>query len=762
MVTGRRLAALALGLLAATARAERSPGPLSAAHQALEGDQCKSCHTDGRALANDKCLACHEPVRRRVAEGKGLHASEKVAGRDCYLCHTEHKGRGKDILGFGALGGRDRFDHLLAGWPLAGAHAKVACEQCHTKKGTFLGAPASCDGCHKSPHGDLHPSLRRCERCHSLKSWSPLADLQFDHNNPADARYPIEAKHAAVDCASCHPKALYRLGASPPDCLACHKSPHPEGSLFAKQRCALCHSARTDWKTTSFDHARQARFPLDGGHAKVACAGCHAPGRPKTPRACVGCHADPHGGRFDAVKGVKDCSGCHSAKAWPDAHRFDHLRQAGYALTGKHAEAACRRCHRGASPTEFERLTGIVTDAGVACMSCHVHENVHKKQFQNGECLRCHVAAGKNQFKPEAIDRFHGPAARFPLTEGHEGVACDGCHKNDVYQGTPVECGPKCHQDKLHKGTLGDKCTRCHEGGHWPASRFDHDDTAYPLVGHHADVACELCHPARAYRPTSQKCVACHAGDDAHQGTLGPACERCHTPSGRSLFDHNDPAAPNRFRLDGKHQQVQCRKCHPTTVFPKVPTTCEGCHREPPGHLGAAAPTGRGGIRCTGCHNAAGWRVLHDGHQTGAFRFGGAHDRQPCAACHPSGRSLRGTAELCVSCHRRDDIHHNALGPRCGECHFQQTWSGPQVRFFHERTGCDLRGVHRVLPCLGCHVGGNFAALQPSCVSCHRGDALQVKSPDHKALLGQPCSGCHNVNFWGPKAVAAGGESVCQ
>lgn len=83
------------------------------------------------------------------------------------------------------------------------------------------------------------------------------------------------------------------------------------------------------------------------------------------------------------------------------------------------------------------------------------------------------------------------------------------------------------------------------------------------------------------------------------------------------------------------------------------------------------------------------------------------------------------------------------------------------VRFFHERTGCDLRGIHRILPCNDCHVGGNFAALAPTCASCHLGDAMRATT-DHRSLLSQPCTQCHNVNFFGPRAVGGGRESVCQ
>ena len=752
------LAALFLAIPNA-ARADRSPGPLSSAHKAQDGaDRCNLCHTDGKNLANDKCLGCHDHqgLARRIAERRGFHASEKAAGKPCYLCHTEHKGESKDISGFGAIGGRERFDHAWTGWPLAGAHQSVKCEKCHESR-SFSAARPACDSCHRSPHGDLRPPLRRCERCHSDRNWEPLARLDFDHDK--DARFPLQSKHAGVPCAKCHTKAVYRASAALPDCTPCHTSPHTD-PMFSRRRCDTCHGADDAWSRSRFDHAKQARFPLEGQHARAACAACHKPqGKAKLARACESCHPDPHAGRFPRKLA---CDGCHTAKAWASEFKFDHKRQAGFPLAGKHGQVACRACHRGASPAEFERFEGIVLGPGrVACMSCHRHEDVHKKQFKDEECLRCHVGAGKKQFKAEAVEGFHGPGSRFPLVEAHESVACEQCHKSGAYQGTPTQCGPACHKDP-HKAALGPDCARCHDGAHWQATRFDHDDTDYPLVGHHADVPCELCHKAGAFKPTPRACGECHARDDAHQGTVGKDCGRCHTPSGRSTFNHNDPAYPDRFRVEGKHQEVACRRCHPTTVFGSTKPACESCHAEPAQHKGEL------GTRCGDCHDVSGWRDLRRGlaaHDTGTFHFGGAHDRLRCARCHTAGRPLRGTAELCIACHRGDDIHHNALGPRCGDCHAQESWSGSQVRFFHERVGCDLRGLHRALPCADCHAGGNFNALAPTCLACHRGDSIRAArdnpkaGPAHAAFT--QCATCHNANYFVP-ARPGGGESVCQ
>jgi hypothetical protein len=754
----RRLAFALAVTLSSAAHADffsQSPGPLADAHKAFEGaDQCTKCHTDGRNLSNDKCLACHAPIKKRISEGKGFHASARVAGKPCYLCHTDHKGRGKDIFGFASLGGIAAFEHDATGFSLRQKHFGVPCAKCHSQPGrtSYLKAPTNCEGCHKSPHGELRPSLKRCERCHDAASWkSPSRGIDFDHDKSADARFAIDGKHQGVPCLKCHPSWSFRSAGSfgVPDCAPCHDNPHGE-SLFGRKRCALCHSAKSAWATVRFDHARQTHFPLDGAHAGKPCATCHAPNERKKPeRTCETCHADAHKGRFARAG---DCGSCHSSSLWKADFRFDHAARTKFPLTGTHADVDCRACHRGRGPADWEKFDAKT----VGCMGCHQHANVHKKQFRDDECLRCHAGAGQKKFKKEAVAQFHGPASRFPLSEGHKNVACEKCHKNDVYEGSPTVCGPACHADALHKGALGNECGKCHEGGHWAATRFDHDQTDYPLVGHHQDAPCEGCHEARRFKPTPRKCAACHQSDDRHQGTLGQRCENCHSPTGKSLFDHNDPKFPNRFRIVGKHQGLRCQACHPTTVFPKVPTNCEGCHKEPDVHRGQL------GTRCGDCHDAGDWKSIHTGHDAGSWKFGGAHDRVPCAKCHEGGRVRRGTGEFCVACHQNDDIHHNSLGPRCGECHTQQSFAG--ARFFHNRVGCDLRGVHRTLPCNSCHLGGHFQAVSPYCVSCHRTDAAKGAS-----VAGAPmghagfmqCSICHNVNFFNPSRPS-GSESVCR
>ncbi len=70
-----------------------SPGPLSQPHSQLEGiSKCTSCHDLGDKVSNTKCLDCHKPLKARVVQNKGFHASREVKGKDCITCHSEHHG----------------------------------------------------------------------------------------------------------------------------------------------------------------------------------------------------------------------------------------------------------------------------------------------------------------------------------------------------------------------------------------------------------------------------------------------------------------------------------------------------------------------------------------------------------------------------------------------------------------------------------------------------------------------------------------------
>lgn len=784
-----------------------SPGPLTTEHKALDDQaRCNDCHVNGsKALSNDKCLGCHdhENLKKRIEAGQGYHASGGVRGRKCETCHVEHKNRNFDIMGWRTIkGGEKGFNHDLTGWPLRDKHGVLECADCHKNKNTggrrtYLGESRECGTCHADddPHKFDRKGMMRCERCHTEVAWKPRRErMDFDHNNKADAEFPQEGAHADVACGKCHPKSQFNLQRKRPgNCgnSGCHVSSH-EGHLFDKKACDWCHSPTfRSLKRFDFNHQARTRFSLAGAHGKLTCYKCHtkALGERKPDRGCAGanCHADdnPHRDRFAAFgRPLPACQDCHPESSWKP-NRFNHGARTKFPLQGKHGLIACRSCHRGKEPYEWERFVDK-TNHGQACMSCHEHVNVHNNEFTDkpkskpiykksatGQrelvqtCLECHFNSGSTRMTKEGSDRVHGPKGRWPLTLEHAGVACEKCHKDSEFKDTPKQCGVRCHEDSLHKGSLGDQCDKCHEPGRWEATRFDHnsDDTSWPLNGLHRKVPkCDDCHPGRIYDNTPRDCasVGCHAKDDAHRGKLGDKCGQCHLETGLNVFNHN---LQSDYKLEGAHLKTRCAECHPSITFKPRPKDCYGggaCHPEPDVHKGQY------GTMCETCHSVTSFKNLQPQHDVGDFSLKGQHDNLSCKRCHIDNRPMAGTGNFCINCHRQDDIHSNSLSPRCGECHTQ--WSFAPAKFDHTTVGCNLTGLHRTLPCYDCHKTGNFGGLSPQCYGCHAADMQAATGASAAAATshqqGQSsCGTCHNPNTWKP-AVGVGNlygrESVCR
>jgi hypothetical protein len=380
-----------------------SPGPLATSHATAV---CDDCHVENTpAIAADKCLGCHDHVVlwMNIHAGRGFHASRAVVGKPCEACHREHRGVRADVSGWDRIGGMVRFDHRLADWPLDGAHARVACSACHAKR--FAGTDPLCGACHADqPHAKLRRALQACDRCHSTQAWRPpLARLRFDHDARADAAMPLIGQHAGVACIECHPDGRFALALSDPSaCDNCHASPHAN-EIASALACKTCHSPKfASLHDAAFDHDANTRFVLGVAHRGLACARCHTPALGTAPPSpgCESCHTSgPHGKRFDALGTPPPCGRCHSSMSAspaqpndpPPVWRADHFDHASFRLRGKHAAIACRACHRGKSPADFERF------ASGECMACHAHAKVHTDaQHPNGrwtsaQCTSCHL-----------------------------------------------------------------------------------------------------------------------------------------------------------------------------------------------------------------------------------------------------------------------------------------------------------------------------------------------------------------------------------
>ena len=481
-------------------------------------------------------------------------------------------------------------EKLLMPGEVSKAHARLedTCANCHDRSDRSR-QTALCLDCHKDVAGDVarhsgfHGRLpniatAECKACHSEHLGRDadivkLVPAAFDHRN---TDFRLDGAHAAVPCEGCHaPGKKFRDARAV--CGDCHKAVDVHlGGLGAN--CGSCH-VTLSWRDPRFDHAK-TRFPLRGAHLTTACAACHVSGRYKqTPQRCAACHApdDVHQG----ARG-EDCAQCHVESEWGTA-KFDHARETGFALLGRHASLDCAACHR----------TGNLKDElPKNCAGCHRAADAHANRFGD-DCASCH---GNDEWR---VSYDHAARTKFALTGKHAALDCHTCHTaRTATQKLPTDCA-SCHRgDDVHGGAQRMACDSCHGTEGWRSDlRFDHDLSSFPLLGMHAIVACGQCHASRRYTETPQECVACHRSNDVHKGALGEKCASCHSPNGWRVwdFDHNQQT---RFALTGAHAQLTCGECHRKPAGQvRLPTDCASCHRDNDIHLGQF------GTQCQRCHS---------------------------------------------------------------------------------------------------------------------------------------------------------------
>ncbi len=428
---------------------------------------------------------------------------------------------------------------VLAPGELIADHAKLEseCASCHVRFNP-KGQDALCMDCHKDVgqdvrkrmgfHGKARDPEASCRGCHTDHKGRKARIVQFDPKSfdHKQTDYLLKGKHKDAACDKCHaPAKKYRQAAS--DCLSCHKKDdaHKGGILDkagAVAKCSDCHS-ESGWRDPPrFDHDKTS-FPLLGKHLKAECKACHKSQLFKeAPKDCFSCHQkdDKHQGTLG-----KACADCHSERDWKTTSgRFDHSATR-FPLRNAHAasKVKCSDCHT-------QGLSGFRQTA-MTCYACHQKDDKHEGS-QGRQCESCHNDAS---WKVTLFD--HGKT-RFPLTGRHNGVICQDCHASKRFKDTPRDC-IACHlKDDKHKASLGTQCETCHNTRHWKSWDFNHDKrTKYPLTGAHTKVRCAVCHTQAAPKgkpiaELSQRCVDCHAKDDAHDGQFGRRCEQCHRTSG--------------------------------------------------------------------------------------------------------------------------------------------------------------------------------------------------------------------------------------
>jgi putative hemolysin len=612
-----------------------SPGALNAqpgntlggvsSHADIAGN-CKACHAAPWEAdrMDDRCSTCHVDVAVEMKNPESVHGRMMQIDpqAQCRTCHPEHNGSDAVLT---ILEGW-QFPHEVArfslkGHPLTAEKEPFLCTDCHGKDVTRFDV-LTCLNCHIRMDMEfmVEHQVTFGENCLECHDGVDRFGNDFDHNQFA---FKLNGRHAAVQCSQCHVMAttVSALQATGQDCFSCHAKDDPhQGSLGTD--CAACHSP-DGWKPSSFDHNR-SDFKLNGAHAQVTCEKCHINGVFKgTPRDCFSCHQqiDPHLGSLGT-----ECAACHSPDGWKPSS-FDHNRS-DFKLNGAHAQVTCEKCH----------VNRVFKGTPIDCFSCHQQIDPHMGQFSTA-CEKCHTT---DAWKPASFD--HNTTS-FTLTGSHINVDCKSCHINGIYKNTPKDCF-SCHSAKdAHQGQFGRNCGACHQTTKWSGAKFDHNATAFPLIGNHVKLNCRSCHTNDVFKGTPTDCFSCHAKDDHHNGQFGQDCSICHIPTGwkNITFDHNSSAFP----LTGKHALLDCSQCHFSGQF-KIPTDCASCHVEPAFHAGAL------GTNCVQCHTTSGWSaaIFAGTHPVALGQNFLDHHGATCKTCHTTTVNQF----TCLACHETNPL----------------------------------------------------------------------------------------------------------
>jgi len=439
---------------------------------------CASCHRSGAHLtAQQACAQCHAPT----------HGGTK---RACETCHT--------VAGWN----RVSYVHRFPPSRLPGKHQSATCLSCHP---SFRFTPTSfeCASCHDKQRP--HAPLGECSQCHSSMTWKTRT---FDHDRP-EVGFALSGRHRGVACETCHTDDKF-AAATKRTCESCHANVH--GAQFPGRACAACHT-EDGWRPSKIGIAEHDTFALRDSHSRAACADCHRAGVfAGTARTCDGCHEDArHRGKLGP-----QCARCHDETTWQRTTSFDHAAT-GFALDRGHANLTCARCH-GANGRNL-----TASAAPTACQTCHA--SPHGRQF-GSRCTQCHDTAS---FRVPA--RFDHDRTGFPLELRHSTLACAACHDAKTRPVANRSCRT-CHGDP-HRGSNSFDCADCHRADRWRVVRFDHDLTAYPLVGRHRIASCGGCHTNPNWTGVRTDCVACHAFDRprTQDHLTKVTCDDCHSPT---------------------------------------------------------------------------------------------------------------------------------------------------------------------------------------------------------------------------------------
>jgi len=197
----------------------------------------------------------------------------------------------------------------------------------------------------------------------------------------------------------------------------------------------------------------------------------------------------------------------------PLSTRSRGSRELGGVRTHADLTHRCSACHPGI--TSSQRM-------GNLCMDCHTDvrqqieagDSVHGRIENVLTCRACHTEHRGSEVPLTVIAHIDHARTGFPLTGGHEKIACASCHKDNVFKETPKSC-VSCHAEPaVHRSKFGTDCATCHTTATWKGGRLTQEFHTFPLLHgkRNRDGQCSLCHlEPNTYRTYS--CFGCHEHD---------------------------------------------------------------------------------------------------------------------------------------------------------------------------------------------------------------------------------------------------------
>ncbi len=206
----------------------------------------------------------------------------------------------------------------------------------------------------------------------------------FDHDQ---TRFPLELRHALVNCESCHLDGIF--AGTPLRCATCHSNQGRIKASAPSNRhirvtgdCEFCHSSASWTRVVRVDHS-----------AVVGnCVACHngvtsigkQPGHIPSSNVCEDCH-NTFNWRFYHQNIDSNCVSCHN----------------GTIATGKNpahilSTSNCEDCHRTSQWTSVLRVDHRSVIG--TCFSCHNGVTATGKQPahipSSNDCSLCHSVIG--------------------------------------------------------------------------------------------------------------------------------------------------------------------------------------------------------------------------------------------------------------------------------------------------------------------------------------------------------------------------------